>query len=313
MREVIKHFYRETTLGYWLIAPLKMPYDLLRSMVNGVKKYYRYRLVPEKIFLAKTFEKKLGYPLNLENPKTLNEKIQWLKLNDRKPLHTLCADKFAVREHIKRHIGEQYLVPLLQHTDSPLDIVPSTLPGFPFVIKTNHSNGGVTIVRDKSQIAWERVQEQLQESMKNNFYYQTKEWQYKHIEPRILVEKLLLDHHSQIPFDYKIHCFNGKVVFIQVDIDRYIDHKRNLYDSDWNFIDCRWVYDNGAPLEAPKMLGEMQMLAETLAKDFRYVRVDFYCIDSQIFFGELTFHPQSGFGAFYPEKWDRIFGDKLIL
>ncbi|MFC1784120.1 ATP-grasp fold amidoligase family protein [Candidatus Neomarinimicrobiota bacterium] len=258
-------------------------------------------------------KKILGYELNLDNPKTFNEKIQWLQLNNRIPLKTFCADKYSVRDYIKDKIGEQYLIPLVYHTDNPANIIPENLPGYPFIIKSNHGCGGHIIVKDKSIIDWKRVQKYLKKSLKSNFYYKTKEWQYKDIEPRVLVEKLLLDENSNIPDDYKFNCFNGKVEIISADMNRHIDLKRNVYDKDWNFIDCRLRLENGGQVKKPYMLNKMKSLAEALAQDFKYVRVDLYNIDSKIYFGELTFSPAAGFQQFIPEKWDRILGNKLVL
>ena len=214
---------------------------------------------------------------------------------------------------MKEKIGEQYLIPLVYYTDNPADIIPENLPDFPCIIKTNHNSGGEILVKDKSKIDWESVQKNLAKSLKSNYYYMLREWQYKNIDPCIVVEKLLLDKNLNIPFDYRFHCFNGKVVVIQVDMDRYIDHKRNLYDPDWNLIDCRMRVDNGDEVERPDMLNKMISLAEVLAHDFRYVRVDLYNVGSEVYFGELTFSPVTGFMQFNPPEWDRIFGDELIL
>lgn len=302
MNKIIRHLYHQTELGYFLIHPFKSMYD-----------FYRYRLISEKTFLKREFEKKLGYKLNLENPKTLNEKIQWLKLKDRTPLHTLVADKYTVRKYIKEKIGAEYLIPLVYQTRNPLDIKPENLPDFPVIIKTNHDSSIKTIVRDKSKINWHKVRKDLARQLKRNYYYQNKEWQYKNIEPRVIVEKLLMDKNGNIPFDYKLHCFNGKLVFIQVDIDRQIDHKRNIYDTDWNFINCQWIYKNGDIVEKPKSFDRMHSIAKTLAQDFYYVRVDLYNLEGEIYFGELTFHSESGLGAFVPTKWDHNFGNILKL
>lgn len=302
MRNFIKSIYKNSTIGYFLIHPVKLLYDI-----------YRFQIIPEKIFIKRRFQKILGYKLNLENPKTFNEKIQWLKLNERKSLHTLCADKYAVREYIKEKIGKQYLVPLLYDTDNPNDIVLRNLPNIPHIIKINHNSGGVVIVKDKTKIDIKRVQKDLKKLLKINYYYESKEWQYKNIKPHIVVEKLLLDKENNIPNDYKFHCFNGEVVFIQVDLDRQTEHKRNLYDPDWNFINCQWKFKNGTDVERPCMLSQMKSLAEVISKDFRYIRVDFYNLGNNIYFGELTFHPESGFGSFIPSKWDRKFGDKLLI
>jgi hypothetical protein len=228
-------------------------------------------------------------------------------------LHTLCADKYAVREYISEKIGKQYLIPLLYHTDNPADIVIKNMPDIPHIIKASHNSGKVFIVNDKNKIDVKKCQNDLKKLMGINYYYLGKEWQYKNIKPRILIEKLLLDEESNLPIDYKFHYFNGKLAFIQVDIDRQTEHKRNLYDPNWDFINCQWIYKNGNNVKKPQMLDQMKSLAEIIAKDFRYIRVDFYNLGSDIYFGELTFHPESGFGNFYPIKWDRIFGKRLVL
>lgn len=302
MRKFIRYLYDDTAIGHLLISPVKKIYDI-----------YRFRIITDKIFIKRAFKKILGYNLNLENPKTLNEKIQWLQLKGRTPLHTLCTDKYTVRGYIKEKIGEQYLIPLVYHTDNPADIIPENLPGFPCIIKTNHGSGGHVIVKDKSKIDWKSVQKELAKSLKCNHYYMLREWQYKNIEPCIVVEKLLLDKNFNIPYDYKFHCFNGRVVCISADMDRHIDYKRNLYDTDWNFIDCRMRLDNGDVVERPDMLNKMISLAEALAHDFRYVRVDLYNVGSEVYIGELTFSPAAGFQIFIPPEWDRIFGDQLML
>ena len=160
---------------------------------------------------------------------------------------------------------------------------------------------------------WKQVQQSLAKLLSQNHYHQTKEWQYKNIAPRIIVEKLLQTKEGSIPNDYKLHCFNGKLAFTQVDIDRFTDHKRNLYNPDWSFLDCQWKYPNGHPVDKPEKYAEMKSLAERLAANFPYVRVDLYILGEQIFFGELTFHPLSGFGRFYPIDWDLRFGEALDI
>jgi len=303
MRDFIKHLFYDTIVGHILIYPAKLIYDICR-----------FHLVPDKIVIKRTFKKRLGYDLNLENPKTFNEKIQWLKLYDRNPLLTLCEDKYAVREYIKEKIGEQFLIPLIYHTDKPADIIPDNMPDFPFIIKTNHYSGeGVIIVKDKSKIDWKSVRKYLAILLKYNYYYRSKEWQYKNIKPRIIVEKLLLNENFGIPFDYKFHCFNGDLAYIQVDLDRHTDQKRNIYDPDWNFLNFQLKCKNGNIVNRPIVLNKMKSLAEIIAKDFCYVRVDFYNLGRKIFFGELTFRPGAGYVAFRPPEWDRKFGDKLIL
>lgn len=259
------------------------------------------------------FKRILGYSLNLKNPATFNEKIQWLKVNDRTPLHTICADKYAVRNHIRNKVGDKYLVPLILKTKKPDDLNPDFLPDYPFIVKTNHDSSGGLIVRNKDLIDWHKVRRDFRARLASNYDVGKGEWQYRDIPPCIIVEKLLLDKNGNIPADYKMHFFNGKLAFTQVDLDRQTDHKRNLYDPDWNMLPCSWIYKNGADVEKPKVYSEMIKIGETLAKDFIYLRVDLYVIDELIYFGELTFHSDSGNGKFIPEEWDLKLGDKLLL
>jgi hypothetical protein len=283
------------------------------KILKGIFDFARYRVLPPSILLRLSFRRSLGYPLDLENPQTLNEKIQWLKLHDRSSLHVTCADKLAVRDHIERSLGSEYLVDLLLVLDSAKNLTPTSLPNAPFIIKTNHNSGGAIIVRDKSNIDWPSIQHHFTRLLGTNYYYRVKEWQYKNIEPRVLVEELLLDENGQLPLDYKFHCFNGRVQFIQVDIDRHVEHRRNLYDRRWQLIDCCWIYPRGPNVPKPEGLDEMIRLAEILAAEFRYVRTDFYNVQGMIRFGELTFHPESGFGRFNPGLWDLAFGHILDL
>lgn len=298
MRNFLKKLYYNSNLGRKLIHP----FLLMRNYI-----------IPLPILLRLRFKRMVGYSLNLKAPKSLNEKTQWLKLHDRSPLHVKAADKFAVREHIKEKVGAKYLIPLVFSTTDSEDIVPDKLPDYPFIIKTNHNSGGVTIVKNKNNMDWPKIRSQLKKQLSTNYDNGKGEWQYKDIEPRIIVEKLLLDKNGNIPADIKLHCFNGKLKFIQVDLDRAIDHKRNLYDENWIFLNCIWRYKNGQQVEKPKVFDEMVAVAEKLAQDFIYVRVDLYNLENEIYFGELTFHTESGFGKFNPQEWDYKFGDMLQL
>ena len=288
MIKSITRLYHETPVGYLLISPAKWLYDVYRQ------------LIPEKIFIKQKFKWVFGHELDLDNPITLNEKIQWLKINDRTLLHTLCADKYAVRKYIKDKIGQEYLIPLIYQTSEVASITAKNLPNIPFIIKTNHDSSGGIIVRDKSNINWKSVRRELAKRLKSNYYYYSKEWQYKNIEPCIVVEKLLVENDGSIPSDYKLHCFNGKLVFVQVDLDRQIDHKRNLYDVNWNLIDCQWLYENGEPVDKPLSFRKMQSLAEVIAEDFCYVRVDFYSIGSKNIFWRIDFSFRIWIRGIYP-------------
>lgn len=299
-----------------------LKYIYLRTFIRKLHLLFLYHIIPEKLYLKRRFKKTFKREIDLNNPKTLNEKIVWLKLNDRRPLHTICADKYAVRSYIKEMVGNEYLVPLYYQTRNVKDIKPENLPSPPFIIKANHDSGGGVFVLDKSKIKWKEVQKSLKKRLKENYYPRTKEWQYKDIEPCIIVEKLLIDKSGKIPFDYKVHCFNGKVNMIQVDVDRNSNrHCRDFYNTEWQKEPYHWTFlKNGKEVgkckksvDKPKTLDLMISLSEKLANEFCYVRVDWYDVDGKLYFGELTFHQDGGNRPITPEKWDRILGDMVIL
>ena len=311
MKGILKYLYHNTALGHYLI------HQLIR-----LNNFYLQRVIPEKSYLKRKYRKSFKRDINLEKPETLNEKIVWLKLNDRTPLHTQCADKYAVRDYVTGKIGKEYLVPLFYMTKNPKDIIPDNLPDIPCIIKTNHDSGGVFFVKNKHDIDLISIRKSLKKRLKRNYYYRSKEWQYKNIEPCIIIEKLLTDKNGNIPYDYKIHCFNGKVQMIQVDIDRNSEnHYRNWYNTKWEREPYRWSSaKNGKftdpsdnDVERPETLDKMIKLSERLSEDFRYVRVDWYDVDGILYFGELTFHHDGGNQPILPEEWDKNLGDKLIL
>ena len=283
---------------------------------------WKYRVFSDSYYIRKSFYKIFGRYPNLNTPETLNEKIQWYKLNFKHPLIVQCADKYAVREYVTTHIGEEHLIPLLYQTDDSKDIVPQNMPNIPFIIKATHTAGTHHIVKDKSVIDWEKVQIDCKWWLHLNYYHMEKEWQYGLIKPRIIVEQLLIDTNGQVPSDYKLHYFDGKFEFLQVDLDRFILHKRNIYDKDWNLLPFTWsilhengdpVWDNGRPVDQPKNLNLMIELGAKLAKPFPYVRVDFYLVGEHIYFGELTFHHGGGLEHFTPGNWDYYYGEKVPL
>ena len=272
-------------------------------------------LYPNEDFLFATSNYKLQFEedLNLEMPRTFNEKIQWLKLNDRTQLHVKCADKIAVRDYVKEKIGEHYLIPLIFSTKKATKITPKILPDYPVIIKANHDSGSYIIVREKNKLNWKEIRLMFKKALEFNYYFNLREWQYKNISPQILIEKLLIKKDGSIPEDYKFHCFNGKVKYIQVDLDRETKHTRNMYNINWTLLDLEFHYPKGTYSPPPVCLEKMISLAEKLAISFYYVRIDFYQINNDIFFGEITFHPEGGFGKFNPKKWDLIFGEQLKL
>ena len=269
-------------------------------------------LLSDKLFLKRQYKKRLGKELDFKDPKTFNEKMQWLKLYERTPLHTLCADKYAVREYIKAIVGEEYLIPLLYHTENVENIKPENLPDLPFIIKTNHDSSGGISIRDKSKADWNAIRKKLKKLLSKNYYYHAREWQYKHIKSSIIVEPLLENLDGKIP-EFKLHCFNGKVKFIQVHIEK--DYSTIFYDLSWNIQPIfTSLKENGhLSIHKPPTIDKMISISEKLASPFSYVRIDFYDIDRKIYFGEITFHHIAGFNPFKNETMDIKLGDMITL
>jgi hypothetical protein len=250
--------------------------------------------------------------LNLKNPILFNEKIQWLKLNYRKKELTLCADKYAVREYVSNILGDDILNDLYGVYNHVNEIDFNSLPN-EFVLKVTHGSGQNLITRNKQTIDWPNEKKYLNFYMHSNHYLVGREWVYKNITPRIICEKYL-DENGKPPVDYKFFCFNGKPRFIQLDLDRFGAHKRNMYDPNWNIIPLEIHHKRDlADFERPKSLELMLNYAQKLAGNFPFARVDFYIVNEKIIFGEITFHPQQGLGIFIPESYDMIFGKYLHL
>ncbi|EAR15325.1 glycosyltransferase [Robiginitalea biformata HTCC2501] len=265
----------------------------------------------------------MGYELNLQHPRTLNEKINWLKLHDRTPLHSQCSDKYAVRDYVKGKIGENYLVPLYFSTEDAADINERNIDKFPCIIKTNHDSSGGVFLREKEGVDWQEIQAKMAKRMHRNYYTNSREWQYKNIKPRIIVEQLLLDDEGKIPADIKVHVFHGKPEMIQMDEGRGTDgHFRNWYSPSWDLLPMRWssVLKNGrltdpknVPVDKPRSLDKILELSRQLAEPFLYARIDWYEVGNRIYFGEITFHHDGGYRPILPKEWDYKLGEKLDL
>lgn len=310
MRAWLKRIYRETDWGRRALFPLVRARDGLR---DGCWR-------SDRSAIARKFAQTFGYELDWKNPRTLNEKLNWLKLNFRDPLQKIAADKFAVRAHVAAKVGEQYLIPLIRKCDRAEEIRFAELSAA-FVLKTNHGSGQNWIVRDQSREDERAVVRQFREWLATSHYAASREWPYKDMKPAVVVEELLLDENGQIPSDFKFHCFGGKVAAIQVDLDRESAHRRNFYDLDWQlqpFIWTEWEgskpsWPNGRAVERPAALAEMVRVAETLAADFPYARIDLFYCGGKVYFGEITFYHGGAFERFDPPGFDRVFGDKLVL
>ncbi|WP_308638439.1 ATP-grasp fold amidoligase family protein [Paenibacillus silvisoli] len=269
-------------------------------------------LVPDEPYIKMQYRLQMGKSIDLNNPETFNEKIQWMKLYDRNPLMTKCADKYAVRSYVEEKIGKGILNTLYGVYEKVEDIDLSALPNS-FVIKVNHGSGQNILCRDKSQMDFNQAFSRIKDYMNTNHYYYGREWAYKNIKPLIIIEEYL-DDHGRPPADYKILCFHGKPEIIQIDLDRFGDHRRNYYNVDWTQMDLRFIKDNSSEaVPKPQHLDEMLRYAAALAEGFFFVRIDFYNFDGKLYFGEMTFYPNNGIGTFYPVENNKMMGSKLKL
>ncbi|OBY11661.1 ATP-grasp fold amidoligase family protein [Clostridium paraputrificum] len=269
----------------------------------------------DEIYLKIAYYARMHKKLNLDKPKTYNEKLQWLKIHDRNPLYTTMVDKYAVKDYVSKIIGEEYIIPTLGVWDNFDDIDFSILPD-QFVLKCTHDSGGLVICRGKSKFDIKSAKKKINKSLKSNFYYSGREWPYKDVKPRIIAEKYMEDKTGQLP-DYKFFCFDGdvKAMFIATDRSNTVEEtKFDFYDMDFNHL----PFTNGHPnsikkIECPKSFEKMKNLAKKLSEGIPQVRVDFYDIDGDVYFGELTFSHWSGMMPFKPEAWDETFGEWITL
>ena len=276
------------------------------------------RIVPNSLMLKIQYKIKLKRKLNIKSPERFTEKIQWYKLNYKNPIMHKCVDKYEVRKYVESLGLERILVKLYKKYDSVEEIDWDDLPN-QFVLKTTHGGGGLNVLvcENKKDINYKEVQEKL---LLGNKPFKSRsggrEWAYYGLKPGIVVEELLINKENPTAGinDYKILCFNGKPSYIIVDIDRYVGHKRNFYDIEWNNLyitsDCPASNRN---IEKPDNLDEMLNIAAKLSKDFPFVRVDLYNVDGKVYFGELTFYPWSGYVQFEPDEFDYLLAKPLHL
>ena len=272
--------------------------------------------LPDKVFLEAAFRARFGRKLNLNNPETFNEKLQWLKLYNRKPEYTKMVDKYLVRDYVKEKIGEEYLIPLLGVWDDPEKIDFDELP-MQFVLKCNHNSGlGMCICEDKNSLDINKVKEELKKGINQNYYLTSREWPYKDVPRRIIAEKYMVDESGYELKDYKFYCFDGKVKLVMINSDRMSSEKTkaNYFDENYQPLDFVWGYENAEiPPQKPEKFEEMKYLAEKLSEGITHVRIDFYQTPSGIYFGEITFFDGSGFDAIEPIEWDYKIGSWLKL
>lgn len=281
----------------------------------GLQNHGLGRLVPDSIYLKAIFRERMGYKLDLKNPQTFNEKLQWLKLYDRNSLYTTMVDKYAVKKYVASIIGEEYIIPTLGVWDKFDDIDFDQLPD-QFVLKCTHDSGGLVICKDKSKLDMKIAKEKIENSLKTDYYLLGREWPYKDVPRKIIAEKYVEDSKTEELRDYKFFCFGGQVKCYKIDFDRMIDHHANYFDKDGKLIIagesmCPPIIEKD--LEQSVNIRIMQELAEVLSKETPFLRADFYDVDGKIYFGELTFYPASGLGEFEPKEFDFELGRWLTI
>ena len=276
-------------------------------------------VIPDKTYIALKYRYKTGKSLKWNNIKTFNEKLQWLKVNDRNPENIKMVDKVLAKEYVGKIIGEEFIIPSIGVWNNCDEINYDELPN-KFVIKTNNDSGGVFICRDKAHFDWDKIKIELNGRLNNNYFYYGREWPYKKIKPQILVEKLLenneLTDESPNISDYKFMVFNGKVKCIFVCTERGSKDglKVTFFDPDWNELPFERHYKKSkVKIKRPQQLDEMIEISEKIAYGKPFERIDLYEVNGKIFFGEITLYPGSGFEEFRPDRWDEILGEWLEL
>ena len=311
MLERIKVFYRGSEFAYYLCTPLRELYY-----------FFFFYLIPDKVAIERKFYKKMGYKLDWNNLKTLSEKLQWLKLYDRKPWYSDCVDKLKVRDYISKKLGtNKYLIPLYFETVDWREVKPENMPNEPFVIKCNHDNSSYVIVHEKNNIDWKKLRYFYRRRLKGrNFFWNNREWPYKNVKPKIMVEKFLCSDSSDYKLqEYKFHCFEGEIKFVSYYEYGYDGKKRHRF-LDANYIPMDDMYSMNVNLELlPNYekiaeIDELTQVVKQLAKNFEYyIRVDVYYVDGQIYVGELTFFDSAGYEKISPESWNMELGSYLHL
>ena len=267
-------------------------------------------------FLDLCFDYYLGKKINWKNPQTYNEKLQWLKIYDRQDSYTKMVDKYEAKEYVKNIIGEEYIIPTIGIYDKFESIDFEKLPQ-QFVMKCTHDSGGLVICKDKKNLNIKEAKRKINQCLKVNYFNCWKEWPYKNVKPRIIIEKYMTNDDSDGINDYKFFCFNGKVKLLFIATDRVNENeetKFDFYDENFNHLPIKNGHPNALiPPSKPLNFEKMKELAEILSKDIPHLRVDFYEINGKIYFGELTFSHWAGMVPFEPEEYDLILGNWIDI
>ena len=288
-----------------------------RVRIQQLRRADRREHYDDRTFLEKLYAIKFGKKPNLENPETFSEKLQWLKLYDRRPEYTRMVDKYEAKGYAAERIGEEYIIPTLgvwDHFDEiPFDELPDR-----FVLKCTHDSGGLRICRDKATFDFDEARERLEHCLGRSYFRNNREWPYKNVNPRILAEQYMEDSDGKGELtDYKLHFFGGECRAVLVAQNRFGKGGlyKDFYTPEWGHMDFTRGDGPNAPSRVPRpeQLDDMIRLGKKLAGDYPFIRTDFYVINGDIYFGEMTFFPGSGTLRFHPDRWDRVFGEWIQL
>lgn len=278
---------------------------------------YRLITLKDEDYINMRYETTFNKKLNLENPQTFNEKLQWLKLYDRNPEYIRMVDKYEVKKYVANIIGEEHIIPTLGIYNSFEEIDFQKLPN-QFVMKCTHDSGSIIICKDKSKFNMEKAKNKINKALKYNYYYAGREWPYKNVKPRIIIEKYMEDSKLKELVDYKVYAFNGEADYLMACYDRMKGNTKFLYyDKDWNLIK-KFSYDgikygDSIRIPKPKNIDKMFEFANVLSKGIPFVRIDFYEMDGKLYFGELTFYPNAGFETGRTKELDDYLDSKLKI
>ena len=298
--KAIKKEISETSYEYIFLSPNEI-FDIVKD-------------IDDKRCLEILTAQTVGYVPNLESPRTFNEKMQWLKLYDRRRDYSNLVDKYEVKSIIAQKIGNQYVIPTLGVWSNFDDINLDNLPNS-FVLKCTHDSGSVYICKDKKEFDRNTIKKKFDTSLKTNYFYMGREYPYKNIKPRIIAEPYIKDDFHDSLSVYKIFNFNGKPTLIQtITNDKTRSETIDYFDTEWNRLELRQNYPNSTSIpKRPKNLPEMVTLAQKLSKGFPFIRTDFYSVGDRVYFSEFTFYSDAGFAPFEPFDWDRRLGDLIPL
>lgn len=293
---------------------------IIRLITNPVARFRLFsrcgllNWMSDKKYIEKDYYLRIRKELDLDNPKTFNEKMQWLKLHDRKDIYTTMVDKYEAKKYVAKIIGEEYIIPTLGVYDKFDEIDFDRLPD-QFVIKCTHDSGGIVICKDKTKFNKKFARKKINKALRRNYYYAHREWPYKNVKPRIVVEEYMEDYDAKELIDYKVMCFNGKAKMVFTCTERFGDGlKVTFFDLNWEKLPFTRHYPASEKIiRRPKNFGKMIELSEKMSSGIPFVRMDWYEINSKLYFGEYTFYPGSGFEEFDPESWDKKLGNLIDL